>query len=123
MLYLELPQALAVANALGFHVRDTGLLASALARPAASMFGDDAYKSLELKAAALFSSLSQNHPLFDGNKRFAWVLTATFLEMNGYELNMSTEEAFDFVIAVAQSKLTLDEIATQLASHLAAGQE
>lgn len=119
MLYLELPQALGVAQSLGFHVRDRGLLASALARPAASMFGEDAYTTLDLKAAAIFSSLAQNHTLFDGNKRFSWIMTATFLVMNGYKLTMATAEAFDFVLAVAQSKLELDEIAAVIAAHVA----
>lgn len=118
MLYLELPQVLGVAQSLGFHVRDRGLLASALARPAASMFGEDAYESLELKAAALFSSLAQNHPLFDGNKRFAWVMTATFLEMSGSRVVMPTPEAFELVLAVAQSRLELEEIAAALAANV-----
>jgi death on curing protein len=116
--FLELPQGLAVAKSLGFHVRDSGLLASALARPAAGMFGVDAYPELELKAAALFSSLAQNHPLFDGNKRFAWVLTLTFLEMNGAAVEMPTDEAFELVLAVAQSALELQEIAARLASRM-----
>lgn len=118
MLYVELPQALASAETLGFHVRDVGLLASALARPAASMFGEEAYGSLELKAAALFSSLAQNHPLIDGNKRFAWTQTLVFLGMNGYAVAMRTDDAFDLILAVAQSTLELDEIAATLAAHM-----
>lgn len=114
MLYLELPQAIGVTDALGFQVRDRGLLASALARPSASMFGEEAYESPGLKAAALFSSLAQNHPLVDGNKRFAWVMTLTFLELNGTVVDMPTDEAFDLVLAVAQSRLELAEIAERL---------
>lgn len=117
MLYVDLTQALASAERLGLQVRDAGLLASALARPAASMFGEDAYATLELKAAALFSSLAQNHPLFDGNKRFAWAQTMIFLGLNGCRVEMSTDEAFDLVLAVAQSRLELEEIAAQLAER------
>lgn len=117
MLYLELQQAIAVAKVLGFHVRDAGLLASALSRPAAGLFGEDAYGALDVKAAALFSSLAQNRPLVDGNKRFAWVMTATFLEMNGAALNIPTDEAFELVLAVAQSRLDLEQIAAELAAH------
>ncbi len=118
MRYLELPQALAAAKELGFHVRDVGLLDSALARPAASMYGQDAYGTLQLKAAALFSSLAQNHSLFDGNKRLSWTLTLVFLGLNGYRLSISTDEAFDFVLAVAQGELGLEEIASKLAKHM-----
>lgn len=116
--YVELPQAIGILDALGLHVRDIGLLASALARPASSMFGVEAYPEIEVKAAALMSSLSQSHPLFDGNKRFSWVLTLTFLELNGIRIDMEDGEAFDLVLAVAQSRLELPEIAATFAAHV-----
>ena len=112
--YIELPHAVGVTEELGLHIRDIGLLSSALARPASSMFGVEAYAELEIKAAALLSSLSQNHPLFDGNKRFSWVLTLTFLEMNGVIIDMDTDTAFDLILQTAQSKASLDEIAALL---------
>ena len=43
-------------------VRDAGLLASAAARPQTTVFGEDAYPSLEEKAAALLHALARNHP-------------------------------------------------------------
>lgn len=115
--YIEAEQALAVVERLGFHVRDHGLLLSALARPSASMFGEDAYGTLELKAAALFSSLAQNHPLFDGNKRLSLYLVFAFLRINGVRATFSNDDAFELVLAVAQSRLTLDEIAARIAAH------
>jgi death-on-curing protein len=118
--YLDPEQAVAAADRLGFHIRDEGLLFSALARPAASAFGTDAYSSIELKAAALMSSLAQNHALFDGNKRFSWYLTLAFLHLNGFSVVMDTDEAFDFVLAVAQGQLDLPEIAATLRAHLVA---
>lgn len=115
--YVELPHAVGVTEELGLHIRDIGLLSSALARPSSSMFGVEAYPELEMKAAALLSSLSQNHPLFDGNKRFSWVLTLTFLEMNGVIIDMDTDTAFDLILQTAQSKAGLDEIAALLHAH------
>ncbi len=116
--YIEPEQALAVVARLGLHLRDQGLFLSALARPAASAFGSDAYDSLELKAAALLSSLARNHALFDGNKRTAWVITVAFLNINGWDLAMSQNEKFELVLAVAQGHLELDEIAATFATHL-----
>lgn len=116
--YLDPEQALATVERLGLHVRDEGLLFSALARPAASAFGRDAYETLELKAAALISSIARNHALFDGNKRTAWVLTVAFLNLNGFDVDMSQDEKFDLVIAVATGSLELDEIAATLSRHL-----
>jgi len=86
-------------------VRDYGLLESAVARPQTSVFGEDAYASLEEKAAALLQSISRNHALVDGNKRLALVATLAFLGVNGRRLTMSNDEAYDFVIAVATGEL------------------
>ena len=110
-LYLEPEQGLAVVARLGLHIRDEGLFFSALARPAMSAFGKDAYDSLELKAAAMMSSLARNHPLFDGNKRTSWVLTAAFLNINGWDLEMSQDQKLELVIAVATGSMELDELA------------
>lgn len=115
--YIEPEQALAVIEKLGLHVRDQGLLFSALARPSASMFGVDAYPGIPDKAAAMISSLAQNHPLFDGNKRLSLYLTFAFIRMNGLDLTFTNDEAFDLVLAVAQSRLELDEIAEAFRTH------
>jgi len=116
--YLEAEQAMAVVAKLGFHVRDQGLLLSALARPSAGMFGEDAYPSIEQKAAALLSSLSQNHALFDGNKRLSLLLTFIFLALNGFELMFTDDEAFELVLTAAQSMRTVDELAAMIAAGI-----
>jgi death-on-curing protein len=74
VIFLDLDDLLHVAErALGAapQVRDVGLLQSALARPRASVTGEDAYISIHAKAAALLHSLARNHGLVDGNKRLA----------------------------------------------------
>lgn len=118
--YIEPEQAIAVVERLGLHVRDRGLLFSALARPAASMFGVEAYPTIELKSAALFSSLAQNHALFDGNKRLSLYLTFAFLRINGWRVTFTNEEAFDLVLDVAQSRIDIQDLAEQLRDHLIA---
>ena len=82
-------------------VADYGLLQSALARPMASVFGDDAYPDLHLKAAALLHSLARNHALVDGNKRLAWTACRTFLAINDMWISAPEDDRFDFVIRVA----------------------
>ncbi|CAN7453287.1 type II toxin-antitoxin system death-on-curing family toxin [Microbacterium sp. LjRoot45] len=113
-IYLDLPQAVAIAASMDLRLRDIGLLSSAIARPESAMFGVEAYADVFLKAGALFSSLAQNHAFFDGNKRFAWVTTLTFLELNGIRTDMPLEEAFDLVLAVAQGHAGLAQIAGAL---------
>ncbi|MFC7930359.1 type II toxin-antitoxin system death-on-curing family toxin [Streptomyces cinereoruber] len=82
-------------------VRDAGLLDSAVHRPSATMFGEEAYPDLLGKAAALLQSLVVNHPFVDGNKRTAWLSCVTFLAMNGVQLRPDIDAAERLVIAVA----------------------
>lgn len=95
-------------------VRDLGLLDAALARPRSSAFGEEAYPTVELKAAALLHSLVRNHPLVDGNKRLAWLATVVFLDLNGVAVTLTDDEAFDLVMAAADGDLDLPEIADRL---------
>lgn len=114
--YLSLADLLTLTQDLGAGpVRDVGLLSSATARPQTTLFGDDAYESLELKAAALLHSVCRNHALVDGNKRLAWLAAVIFLDLNGVEVDLSNDEAFDLVMAVAEGSLDVPEIAARLA--------
>lgn len=100
-------------------VVDWGLLDSAVARPQASAFGDDAYPTLHAKAAALLQSLARNHVLVDGNKRTAWGAAWTFLILNGvYPAPYDVDAAEAFVNDVATGKLVdISEIADLLKTY------
>lgn len=115
--FLDLEDLLLLTRRLGVGpVRDPGLLDSAAARPRASVFGEDAYPTLELKAAALLHSIARNHALVDGNRRLAWFATTSFLALNRLDLDMSDDEAFDLVIAVAEGRLDVEPIAEALSA-------
>ena len=118
MIFLDLDDLLHVAErVLGGEpqIRDLGLLQSALARPQATMFGDEAYASIHGKAAALLHSLARNHGLVDGNKRLALAAVLAFYGLNGVRLNLTNDEAFDLVMAVAAGQLDdVDRIASVL---------
>lgn len=73
-------------------VRDLGLLESALHRPQTGY-----YKDVIDEAAALWESLSMNHPFVDGNKRAAFATTDVFLRMNGMHIACSPLETFEFI--------------------------
>lgn len=113
--YLSLEDLFGLVRALGAGpVRDVGLLESAAARPRTSLFGEDAYPSIEGKAAALLHSLARNHPLVDGNKRLAWLATMVFLDINGYRVGVDHDGAFDLVMAAAQGEIDAPQIALRL---------
>jgi death-on-curing protein len=76
-------------------VRDRGLLEAALFRPQTGYYAD-----LIEEAAALWESLSQNHPFIDGNKRTAFAVMYTFLVVNGTRLTASSDETEHFVLGL-----------------------
>ena len=99
-------------------VREPGLLASAAARPASSVFGSDAYTAFAEKVAALLHSLARNHPLLDGNKRLAWSAARVFCLMNGRDLRIGVDEAEAMMLGVALGELDVPELAVMLARHV-----
>ena len=119
MIFLDLADLLAVAEVALEHpaeVRDYGLLESAIGRPQATVFGEDAYPTIDGKAAALLHSIACNHPLIDGNKRLALAAALLFYEMNGVRIR-PTPDAFDLMVEVASGQLRdIGAIADRLAA-------
>lgn len=118
--HLDVADAKHILGRYGFFVRDEGLLASAVARPATTIMGENAFATLQLQAAALLESAARNHPLVDGNKRTSWTLMVLFLWLNGYRHDFSTDAAFDLVIGVAEGRLGLEESSARIGDHMVA---
>lgn len=113
--YLGLEDLLAIADDLGVpKVRDLGLLESAARRPATSLFGRDAYQTMHQKAAVLLESVARNHALVDGNKRLSWMATFVFYGLNGYDLEVPDEDAYELVIAVSTGSVSYSIAAESL---------
>ncbi len=94
-------------------IRDRGALESALARPQSGY-----YNGIIQEAAALWESLSQNHPFLDGNKRVAVTVTAAFLRVNGYRLEFDDIEAFSFLVGLYEAgRLRFEELEIWLRQH------
>jgi len=74
-------------------LRDPGQLEAALYRPQTGYYADPIEE-----AAALWESLSQNHPFIDGNKRTAFAATYTFLAINGWRLVADAEATSVFLL-------------------------
>ncbi|WP_293359192.1 Fic family protein [Mycolicibacterium sp.] len=93
----------------GFTVADHGLVESALNRPRASVFGVDAYVTIQLKAAALLQSKETNRVLADGNRRTARSVTRLFCGLNSYGVCPTEQGRFDLSIAAATRQLDTAE--------------
>jgi death on curing protein len=76
-------------------IRDRGLLEAALFRPQTGYYAD-----LIDEAAALWESLSQNHPFIDGNKRTAFAVAYTFMVINGARLTARPVKTERFILGL-----------------------
>ena len=91
-------------------LRDRGQLESALFRPQSGYYAD-----IIAEAAALWESLSQNHPFVDGNKRTAFMSMFVFLYINGMSLESNNDEAEAFILNLYETgTFTFDKIETWL---------
>jgi|SRR5579862_6533033 len=76
-----------------YGLRDQNALEAAIFRPQTGYYSD-----LSEEAAALLESLVNNHAFVDGNKRVGFAAAHTFLLINGFDLNVTSKAAFEFMI-------------------------
>lgn len=73
-------------------LRDAGALDSALYRPQSGYYDD-----VIAEAAALWESMTVNHPFIDGNKRMGFAAADTFLRLNGYKITAPPGKTWRFI--------------------------
>ena len=91
-------------------LRDEGLLESALARPL-NRWSYEAVEDTRDLAATYGIGLAKNHPFIDGNKRAAFLGLGLFLELNGWMLTATDDDAIATFYAVASSQMDEDALA------------
>ena len=91
-----------------------GALESAVFRPQTGYYSDPTEE-----AAALLESLVNNHPFVDGDKRVGFAAAHSFLLMNGFDLNVSSSAASDFIInTIADGKFRFVLLRDWIAGHV-----
>jgi death-on-curing protein len=95
-------------EAVDAEVRDLSLLDSALARPVhAATYGA---ADVAEQAATVIWGIAENQAFIDGNKRLALVVALTFLEVNGFHLEMTDDEKFQLMIDISGG-MTVTQVA------------
>lgn len=90
-------------------IRDESLLDSSLAHPHhVAAYGEPDLADL---AAAYAFGLVRNHPFVDGNKRTGFVAAATFLLLNGHDLDATQQDVVTTFWRLADGSLTEPELA------------
>jgi death-on-curing protein len=93
-----------------------GALEAAVVRPQTGYYND-----LSEEAAALLESLVNNHSFVDGNKRVGFAAAHTFLLLNGFDLNISSKAAFDFMMkTMSDGKFRFALLHEWIAAHITA---
>ena len=95
-------------------LRDSDLLASAVALPAATYGGEFLHSTLFEMGAAYLFHICSNHPFLDGNKRTALASCLTFLWLNDLEVVADPDEIADLVLGVADGSIGKAQVAVYL---------
>jgi len=102
----------------GLHgIRDVNLLKSISEQPKQKFYGKTVYLSVFEKSAVYLEKIANYHIFTDGNKRTAITVSALFLFMNGYELDVLNKEIVKFVLSVVNKKLDIKKIAQWLKTN------
>ena len=96
-------------------VRDIGLLESALARP--QNLAAYTEPDIAAMAAAYGFGVARNHPFLDGNKRTSYVVTLSFLRLNGIDVRADEATRLDLWLRLASGDVTEEQLAEWLRSH------
>lgn len=98
-------------------VRDEHLLKSALNNPLNRHHYSDAPKPSVVALAANYAySLCKNHPFLDGNKRTAFVVCELFLRLNGFCLQATPVEKYQFFVQLAAGEISEEDFCGWLTS-------
>lgn len=93
-------------------IRDNSLLEPALAKPQnLFVYGS---RSISCMAASYAYRIVENHPFLDGNKRTGFMLSATFLELNGFRLTASEESVVAATFGLAAGEVSEDQYGSWL---------
>ena len=122
-IWIEFPEALVMHDhALTEHgggqgLRDQAMLESALARPKNLQAYSRKRVSLAQLAAAYAFGIARNHPFVDGNKRTALIVSFTFMELNGFEIQAAPENTYLTFLELAGGKVDDQDLADWLHRH------
>lgn len=100
-------------------LRDEALLESALAR-ALNRWSYEGIEDIRDLAATYATGLAKNHPFVDGNKRAAFLGMGLFLELNGWRLTATDEDATATIYALAASQIDEATLANWIRANSAA---
>lgn len=98
-------------------LRDRGLLESAVYSAMGGFGDEEAYPTIEEKAARLMYALVNNHAFVDGNKRIGVLVMLTTLRLNSVELKFTQTELIELGLQTASGKADYEQVLEFIKSH------
>lgn len=97
-------------------LRDASGFEAAVAAPWQSVGGEDAYPTVHLKAAKLYTGIDRRQAFVDGNKRIAFFATRLHYGYRGIEFRPPTDEFYGLAMEVAvMQPIDLEYVAAKFA--------
>jgi len=100
-------------------IRDINLLESALARPQHLQTYGDPPPDIAALAAAYAFGIARNHAFVDGNKRTSYVVTRTFLVLNGYDVTADEVTRLEIWTRLGDGSMNEQDLSEWLRSNIA----
>lgn len=98
-------------------LREQSLLESAVYSAMSGFADNEAYPSVEEKAARLMFSLTNNHAFVDGNKRIGVFTMLMTLQLNNVKIKYTQAELISLGLSVADGKTAYDKILSWIKEH------
>ena len=98
-------------------IRDEHLLESAINAPFQTFDNEEAFPSIQQKAARLGYGLVKNHAFVDGNKRIGAHAMLVFLALNKIELEYTQTELSDTILKVAADEYSFSDLLKWILDH------
>lgn len=99
-------------------LRDQSLLESAVYSATSGFADNEAYPSVEEKAARLMFSLTNNHAFVDGNKRIGVFTMLMTLQLNNVKIKYTQAELISLGLSVADGKTDYEKILSWIKEHI-----
>ena len=97
--------------------RDLGLLESAVYSANQVFGGEEAYPTVEQRAARLAYAITQNHPFVDGNKRIGMLVMLMTLRLNHVQIQYTQAELIQLGLSVADNSYRYEDILAWINNH------
>ena len=97
--------------------RDLGLLESAVYSANQEFGEEEAYPTVEQRAARLAYAITQNHPFVDGNKRIGMLVMLMTLRLNHVQIQYTQAELIQLGLSVADNSYRYEDILAWINNH------